>query len=272
MPGQPFNNQVVLITGAGSGIGRQLALEMARQGAVIAAVDLHPEPLESLVTQLKGSNLAGAWEVADVTDRPALGRAVASLSRRVGPIEILVANAGVGKPIIGTEFRAEDVEFQVRVNLIGVANSIEAVLPAMLERRRGRLVAISSLAAYRGVPLLSGYCASKAGVNALMDGLRVELRSKGIDCTTICPGFIRTPLVERLIAWTREWRQAPIAIRNLLEVEDAARRIVRAIEKRKRFYAFPWESAFLLRLARVLPVSMSDWLLRTMTRRLARKA
>jgi len=267
---QPFNNQVVLITGAGSGIGRQLALEMAGQGAVIAAVDLSPEPLESLVTELKTKNLAGAWEVADVTDRAALRRAVESLSRRVGPIEILIANAGVGRPMRALEFRAEHVEVQISVNLVGVANSIEAVLSGMIERRRGQLVAISSLASYRGVPLLSGYCASKAGVNALMDSLRVELRPHGIACTTICPGFVRTPMLERLIAWTRQWRQAPIAIRDLLEVDDACRRIARAIEKRKPFYAFPWQTALFLRIGRMLPVRLSDWLVRMMSRKVAR--
>ncbi len=267
---QPFNNQVVLITGAGSGIGRQLALEMAGQGAVVAAVDLAPEPLESLVTELKAKNLAGAWEVADVTDRSALRRAVASLSKRAGPIEILVANAGVGRPMPALEFRAEDLELQIGVNLVGVANSIEAVLPGMIERRRGQLVAISSLASYRGLPLLSGYCASKAGVNALLDGLRLELRPHGIACTTICPGFIRTPMLERLVQWTREWRQAPVAIRGLLEVDDACRRIARAIERRKTFCAFPWQSALLGRIGNLLPVRLSDWLVRLMTKRLAR--
>jgi short-subunit dehydrogenase len=267
---QPFNNQVVLITGAGSGIGRQLALEMARQGGIIAAIDLQPESLETLITELKARNLAGGWEIADVTDRTGLRRAIDSLTKRVGPIEILIANAGIGIPMPALEFRAEDLEAQVSVNLVGVANTIEAVLPGMLERKRGHLVAISSLASYRGVPLLAGYSASKAGVNGMMDCLRLELKSHGIVCTTICPGFIRTPMLERLLKWTREWRQAPIAIHNVLEVEDAARRIVRAIEKRKPLYAFPWQTAMLLGFGKFLPVRMSDWLVRMMMKKLGR--
>src|SRR5207245_2000808 len=100
-------------------------------------------------------------------------------------IDLLIANAGIGIETSALAFRAEDIEAQIRVNLIGVANSIEAVLPAMLARRRGHLAAISSLASYRGLPKMAGYCASKAGVNALLDAVRVEVRSHGIAVTTI---------------------------------------------------------------------------------------
>src|SRR5262249_14332764 len=145
-----FAKQVALITGAGSGLGRELALRLGQEGAAIAALDLKPEPLAALAKELPGRRVA--WAVADVTDRPTLRAAVSGLSQELGPIDLLVANAGIGMVNSALAFRAEDFEAQIRVNLIGVANSIEAVLPDMLKHRRGHLVAISSLASYRGLP------------------------------------------------------------------------------------------------------------------------
>jgi NAD(P)-dependent dehydrogenase (short-subunit alcohol dehydrogenase family) len=246
----PLNNQVVLITGAGGGIGRELALQLSRLGAVIAGVDLTPEPLERLVTDLKAQNGAGGWELGDVTKRDTLHAAVAALSKRLGPIEMLIANAGIGieNPALG--FQAEAFERQVNVNLTGVANSVEAVLPAMIERRRGHLVALASLASYRGLPLMAGYCASKAGVVALMDSLRLELRPLGIHCTTICPGWILTPLT----------RDLPDPKPAMMTVEDAVARMVRAILAKKPFVAFPAQSRWPLAFNRLLPSRLGDWM------------
>src|SRR5262249_37151020 len=139
-----FANRVVLITGAAQGIGQELARQLAVEGAVIAVIDLQGEALAKLGSEFNGKKFASA--VAGVTDRPALTQAVAQLQERLGPIDVLIANAGVGKAMPALEFSAAEIERQVRVNLIGVANSVEAVLPGMLERKQGHLVAMSSLA------------------------------------------------------------------------------------------------------------------------------
>jgi short-subunit dehydrogenase len=171
------------------------------------------------------------------------------LERKLGPADLLIANAGIGRETSARDFRAEDVAALVHVNLIGVSNSIAAVLPGMRARRRGHLVAISSLASYRGMPRIIGYCAAKAGVNALMEGLRLELRVHGIGCTTICPGWIRSDMTANI-------RNPP----HMMEIEDAVREIIWAIRRRKVFHAFPPSRVWPLRLIRLLPSRMSDWL------------
>jgi short-subunit dehydrogenase len=110
---------------------------------------------------------------------------------------------------------------------------------------------LSSLASYRGVPRMAGYCASKAGVNALLDALRVELRPLGIAVTTICPGWIRTPL-------TTQARIDPRV--PMMEVGEAVRRILGALRRRRAFFAFPWGSVWQMRVLGCLPRRLSDWM------------
>jgi NAD(P)-dependent dehydrogenase (short-subunit alcohol dehydrogenase family) len=253
-----FADRTVLITGAASGIGRQLALTFAAEGARIGALDCNAASLAELTAHL-GKGVAGA--VADVTDLAGVRRAVADLEERLGPTDVLIASAGIARETAAETYRAEDFAAQVNVNLIGVSNSVDAVLPGMRQRRRGHLVALSSLASYCGLPHLAGYCASKAGVNALFDALRVELRPFNIAVTTLCPGFIRTPMT------------APHARPGLdmMELEDAVRHMARAIRARRPFLAFPSSAVWRVRLLRYLPRSWSDWLAAQFLKRLNRK-
>jgi NAD(P)-dependent dehydrogenase (short-subunit alcohol dehydrogenase family) len=254
-----FTDRVVLITGAGSGIGRELTRALAAEGARLAAVDVRPDLLADLAADLSNRPFASA--VADVVDAGALRAAVADLEGRLGPTDVLIANAGIGRETPAATFKAEDFAAQVQVNLIGAANSVDAVLPGMLRRRRGHLVAVSSLASYRGLPLMAGYCASKAGVNALFDSLRVELEPLGVATTILCPGFVRTPLTAGL----------SLPDEDMMPVEEAARRMLAAIRARRRFAAFPAASCWQVRLLRYLPRPWSDALVRRFLERLNRK-
>jgi NAD(P)-dependent dehydrogenase (short-subunit alcohol dehydrogenase family) len=245
-----LSDTVALITGAGSGIGRQLARLLAAEGARIAALDRQPEGLAALAAELAGK--AVSTQVADVTDLAGLRTAVAALEGQLGPTDLLIASAGIGRQTAADTFRAEEINAHIQVNLIGVVNSIDSVLAGMQKRRRGHLVVLSSLASYRGLPLMGGYCASKAGVNALLDSLRVELRAFDIHVTTICPGWIKTPMTDSLGLRPGE----------AMEVERAAELMLRAIRQHRPFLAFPPRLVWQLRLLRYLPRSVSDWMAR----------
>jgi NAD(P)-dependent dehydrogenase (short-subunit alcohol dehydrogenase family) len=243
-----FRDRVVLVTGAASGIGRRMALDLSAEGARVAALDLQAGALDELGKDFAGKPFACA--VADVTDLPAVRDAVARLEAQLGPTDVLIASAGIGRATPAENFRAEDVNAQVRVNLCGVVNCIDAVLPGMRQRRRGHLVALSSLASYHGLPRLGGYCASKAGLSALLDALRVELRPLGIAVTTLCPGWVRTPLTDPL--------GLPPA--QAMEVGEAVRRMLHAVAARRPFLAFPAGNVWKVRLLRYLPRPLGDWL------------
>lgn len=254
-----FAGQVALITGAAQGIGRALAHQLAAAGAKVAAVDLQAEALEKLNVELAGKPIAAT--TADVTDRANFAAAVKRLEGKLGPVDLLIANAGIGRETAAVTFSAADIEEIIRVNLIGVVNSIEAVLPGMIERRRGHIAALSSMASYRGLPKMLGYCASKAGVNALLDGMRVELKPYGIGVTTICPAWIRTQMTANISA----------RMKNILEVDDAARLMLEAVRRRRPMYTFPASAAWRVRLLRWLPAGWSDWMVERHMKRIVRE-
>jgi short-subunit dehydrogenase len=240
-----------VVTGASSGIGWALAKALAAEGARVGLVARRREALERLATEIGQAGGTAAVAPADVGDRQTVVSAIQDVAARLGPIDLLVANAGVGAATLLEPFNVAEIEKMFRVNTLGVVYAVEAVLPEMLRRGRGHLAAVSSLAAYMALPGESAYCASKAAVNTFLRGLRIQLRGRGIAVTTICPGFVRTPMTS-----VNEFRMP-----FLLEADEAARRIVRALRRRVKVYNFPWQTALLTRLTRWLP----DWALaRTM--------
>jgi short-subunit dehydrogenase len=243
--------QVAIVTGASSGIGYALARELAREGCKLGLVARRREKLQRLADEITGSGGSAAVGGADVADRNQTLAAIAELSASLGPVDLLIANAGVGAPTLLDPPNTHDVEKMFRVNVFGMVYAIEAVLPQMLKRGRGHIAAVSSLAAYKGLPGESGYSSSKAAVNNYLEGLRIQLRDKSIAVTTICPGFVKTPMTA-VNKFKMPW---------LLEADDAARRIVRALKRRKKVLNFPWQLSILMKLTAWLP----DWALaRTM--------
>jgi short-subunit dehydrogenase len=240
-----------VVTGASSGIGAELARQLASQRIPVGLTARRSDRLDALAGEIRRKGGVAAVAPADAADREATRQAMARLAEALGPIDLLIANAGVGQTVPADRFSAEPLEEMFRVNLLGPCYAIEAVLPGMLERGRGHIVGISSLAAYRGLPGAAGYCASKAGLSSLLEGLRVELRPRGIFVTTVHPGFVRTPMIEG----------ADHPHPFLLEVGPAAARIVRGIAAGRREVNFPWPMVALLSLVRHLPNPLADRLL-----------
>jgi len=238
-----------MITGASSGIGRGLAVTAANRGAHVGLIARRASVLDEVIAEIKGNGGTALPITADVQDAERLRAAAQELAKEFGPIETLIANAGTGTTTHAAQLQPSEVENVIQVNVFGVANSVAAVLPEMLERKRGHLVAISSLAAYRGLPKSGAYCASKAAVSALFESLRIDLRDSGIEVTTIYPGFIKTRL-------TANRGYMPY----LMEVDYAVDKIIGAIERRKRSYSFPWQLATIVRAGLVLPGAMYDWI------------
>jgi short-subunit dehydrogenase len=242
-----FAYQVAIVTGASSGIGWELAKTLAAQQCAVGVVARRKDRLDALVQEIHAAGGKAAAAAADVSDRAQTLAAIGSLRAQLGPVDLLIANSGVGMPTTLEPMNTEDIETMLKVNTLGVVYSIEAVLPEMLQRGKGHLAAVSSLAAYLGMPGESGYCASKAAVNSYMDGLRVQLRRRGIHVTTICPGFIETPMTAHN-TFAMPW---------LLKADRAAQLIVRALGRKKKVYNFPWQLSLLLKLAAWAP----DWII-----------
>ena len=242
-----FANQAVIITGASSGMGWELAKVLAREGARVGLTARRRENLVALAEEIRATGGVAEVEPTDVSDREQTAAALKALESRLGPTDVLVANAGVGMPTTVDPVNMAEFETMFRVNVFGVVNAFDAILPGMLARKRGHIAAVSSMAAYRGLPGEWGYTASKAAVNNLMEGLRVQLRGTGVAVTNLCPGFIKTPMTAKN-EFHMPW---------VLEADEAARRMAQALYRKTKVYNFPWQMRGFMWIVARLP----DWVI-----------
>ncbi len=244
-----FEDKVVLLTGASSGIGAGLAESIAKKGGIIGLLARRQELLEPLASKIRDLGRSARVFASDVTDVDAVFAAAESLRSEFGRIDILIANAGIGGNNKETrELNPEAVKKVIDINLLGAVHAVSAVLPDMLERKSGHLVAVSSLAGFRGLPKSAAYSASKAGMNLFFESVRLDTRNSGVDVTIIQPGFIKTPLTAG--------RKSKLPF--MMELDESIPYFIRAIERKKRYAAFPWQLATLVRIARFLPAAVYD--------------
>lgn len=193
---ESLQGKVALVTGAGKGIGKAIAEALAKEGAHVGLVARTEKDVQQLAEKLKALGVQAAYATADVSDRAAVEAAVQSIENSLGPIDILINNAGTGTFGKFLELEPEVWEQQVKVNLFGVYYATRAVLPSMLERKTGDIVNISSTAGKSGSAVTSAYSASKFGVFGLSESLMQEVRKHNIRVTALAPSTIVTDLAQ----------------------------------------------------------------------------
>jgi len=238
---------VAFVTGASSGIGRALAVELAKRGYRLALAARRQDLLDGLATEICADSSAVKTFACDVADQMQVKRAISATVREFGTIDLAILSAGVGGPTDPLHFDAKDIERLVTTNLFGIAYCLEELIPLMTSRSAGTIAVLSSIAADRGIPDSAGYCASKAALSTLCEGLRGTLRKQGIRLVTIAPGYVRTPMTAR-------FKRMPF----LIEADDAARLILRRIERGDRVIRFPLIPSIFMKVVRMLPDSLFD--------------
>lgn len=235
--------RTALVTGASAGIGRGLALALAARGTFVYAAARRRAQLDELVAEIaRAGGRADAFEL-DVSRADETEARVRELDGRA-PLDLVVANAGVGLVTSGRKLDWKTVRQVLDVNLVGAAATLTGAIPGMVARGHGHVVGVASAAGLLpGVPRLAAYAASKAGLVSFLDSLRLDLRGTGVAVTALCPGYVRTDLTAG--------NKAPMP--GLLSVEECVATMIDAIDRRVPRKVFPLAMATRVRLASVLP-------------------
>lgn len=231
--------KAVFITGGTTGIGMELAKLYVSRGWKVGVCGRERAKFEE---SFAISHDHISFYQVDVSNREELKAAIADFSKSIG-LDLLIANAG-----IGYKFKTKVPDFEwsykmVHVNLLGVMYAFEAALDVMIPRSQGQIVAISSIAGYNGLPGVSAYSATKAAVLKYCESLHLDLKQFNIDVTTICPGFVETPLTAN----------NNHAMPFIVKAPRAAHLIAEAIEKKKMVYAFPFFFSSIVRILGLIP-------------------
>lgn len=248
-----ISNRIAWITGGGTGIGRALALRLAREGWQVAVSGRRPETLDEV--RVDARELAGNILPlpVDVTDRAAMSAAAARIEEELGPLHLVVLNAGIFEAFrADKDFDASAFERHFAVNCMGVINGINAALPGLKARRSGHFVIVASVSGYRGLPLAAPYSSSKAALINLAESLKFHFDRMNIITTVVNPGFVDTPLVS----------QNRFTMPFIIDATEAADRIYRGIERQVFEIAFPRRVELLLKLMRCLPYRLYFWLMK----------
>jgi NAD(P)-dependent dehydrogenase (short-subunit alcohol dehydrogenase family) len=234
-----IDGKVVLITGAGKGIGRDVARRLGPMGAKLALIDRDAEGVERAAGEIDGE---AEPFVADVSERDSIAAAITAARERFGGIDVAVANAGIsGTPQPSTLVSDEEFERVIRVNLLGVWWTLSGVLPDVIERR-GYLLPVASLAAAVPTPLIAAYGASKAGVHSIGRTLRFELAHTGAKAGVAYFAEIDTDMTRiahKVPIIQRSLKSIPEPLHRVQPVEVASKAVVRGIERRSRRVCVP---------------------------------
>jgi short-subunit dehydrogenase len=260
-----FRDKVILITGASSGIGEELALQLARAGAKLSLAARRTELLETLSQKIAATGAAKPLVVAcDVTRDGDLERAVADSIRQFGKLDVAIANAGFG--VIGTlkKLSLDDYRRQFETNVFGVLRTIYAVLPE-IEKTKGNIAIVGSVSGWAATPGASPYAMSKFALRALANAVTPELQLSGVKVTLISPGFVDSNIRRidnqgKMHAAARD----PVPAWLVMDTPKAARQILRAVARGRREAIITRHGKVLVALERFAP-----WVIRMVGKRMA---
>lgn len=243
---RPIAGKVIAITGAARGIGKATATALARRGAKVAIGDLDVDLARRTAEEIGGATIALPL---NVTDRSSVEAFLDATEEQLGPIDVLINNAGIMPTVRFLDESVESIERQFSINVMGVIHGMQLVLPRMIERGRGHVINVSSTAGKFAAPGLANYCGTKHAVVGITDTLRAELRDTPIDFSMVMPVVVRTELTSG-VADTRGVKP--------LQPEDVAESIVEAVETGRYEVWCPRMMSPLYRSSKLMPVKMRD--------------
>lgn len=260
-----YKDKFIVITGAASGIGKDLADLFTDWGANLALIDFNEQELLKVTNSCKlktnKSILDFYCDVSNIDKMEDVAKSI--LETWHDKVDIVIGNAGVGGLNPGYDFNLKVHKKVVDINVIGLANSLGPFIPTMMRQRSGILVGISSLAGFRGLPMAASYSSTKAAQKVIMESLRLDLKRFGISSLSIHPGFIKTP-----ISGGQDDFNTPFE----LEVRDSSLHIAKAIYKKKSLYLYPFPMRLLTFINRILPCWLYDIILPKLNNNTSAKA
>ena len=228
-----FDGQVVLVTGAASGIGKSAAHLLASRGAKVVCIDLNEDGLKTVVAEITAAGGSASFKTMDVSSQDEVKNGIAQLLKEHGQIHALAHSAGIsgptGKPVEEVEWK--DFQKTIEINLYGTVWLTQALLPSMKANKYGRIVHLASIAGKEGNPGMSAYNASKAGVIGFVKGVAKEAATFGISINAIAPAVIRTPINETVSDDVQKYMISRIPMGRLGEPEEVAELIAFAASK-----------------------------------------
>lgn len=244
-----FSGNTILITGASSGIGYELARQLAEHSCSLILTARRIDVLEELKEKIKFRCNVEVYQ-SDVSDKAQTQTVYKNIIEKSGKIDIAILNAGVNQKTRAINFNSKDAEITFGANVFGLVNWIELLLPDFIKERRGMIVGVSSLADARGFSGSALYCASKAAATTMLESLRIDLKKYNVKVITVKPGFVKTPMTDK----------NKFYMPQLMNVEKAASIIIDGLKKGKSRIEFPRMLALSSKTVKRLPDSVFEFI------------
>ena len=246
-----FDNKVVVLTGASSGIGYHLAKLLPKENCILALIARRKNILDELVHELSNENNHVKAYQCDVGKVDEVQFTFKEITKDFGRIDIAILNAGVSSRTDIEDYSSARAKEIFEINTLGVVNCVEQLLPDFIQRKDGVIVGVSSLAESRGFPRSGFYNASKSAASLLLESLRIELKPYNIKVITVKPGFVRTPMTDK----------NKFHMPFLMDVEKAVNIIISGIKKEKKIIQFPFPTVIGAKMFKIMPDWLFDYLM-----------